>query len=238
MEKTNIMKCTSSYHQNEAFQIICQKKIIIGINNTKFLGLELDKNICWKNHVQKILPKLSSACYLVRRMCPCCKSDILKMIYFTYFHAVMEYGIILWEDSVESKRIFQQQKRIIRIMTRSTSRISCRTLFKKLEILTLTSQYLLSLMRCLSSNLESYTFNTSVHNINTRCQLKLHKPAARLTMYQRSVYYNSINIYNKLPDDLAELVSNKKCFLLQLKKYLTDKPFYSVEEYFECMTDL
>jgi hypothetical protein len=25
---------------------------------------------------------------------------------------------------------------------------------------------------------------------------------------------------------------------LQLKKYLTDKPFYSVEEYFECMTDL
>jgi len=50
-------------------------------------------------------------------------------------------------------------------------------------------------------------------------------------MYQRSAYYNSINIYNKLPDDLAELVSNKKCFLLQLKKYLADKPCYSLEEY-------
>jgi hypothetical protein len=25
---------------------------------------------------------------------------------------------------------------------------------------------------------------------------------------------------------------------LQLKKYLTDKPFYSVEEYFECKIDL
>ena len=49
-------------------------------------------------------------------------------------------------------------------------------------------------------------------------------------MYQRSVYYNSINIYNKLPDDLAKLVLNKKFFLLQLKKYLTDKPFYSVED--------
>jgi len=58
-----------------------------------------------------------------------------------------------------------------------------------------------------------------------------HKPTARLTMYQRSAYYNSINIYNKLPDDLAKLVSNKKRFLLQLKKYLTDKPFYSLEEY-------
>jgi hypothetical protein len=93
-------------------------------------------------------------------------------------------------------------------------------------------------MRFLSSDLEIYTFNTSVRNINTRCKLKLHKPALRLTMYQRSVYYNSVNIYNKLPDDLAELVSNKKCFLLQLKKHLTDKPFYSVEEYFECIIDL
>jgi len=131
MEKTNIMKFTSSYHQNEASQFVYQKKII-GINNTKILGLELYKNISWKNHVQKILPKLSSACYLGRRIYPFCKPNTLKTIYFAYFHAVMEYGVILWGDSVESKRILQKQKRIIKIITRSTSRISCRTLFKKL----------------------------------------------------------------------------------------------------------
>jgi len=164
-------------------------------------------------------------------MYPCCNLNTLKMIYFAYFHTVMEYGISFWGVSVESKKIFQQQKRIIGIMTGSTSRISCRTLFRKLEILTLTSQYILSSMRFLSSNLEIFTFNTSVHKINTRLKLKLYKPTARPTMYQRSAYYNSINIYNKLPDDLAELVSNKKCFLLQLKKYLTDNPFYSLEEY-------
>jgi hypothetical protein len=56
MEKTNIIKFTSSYHQDEAFQIIYQKKIIIGMNNTKFLGVDLDKNVCLKNRVQKILP--------------------------------------------------------------------------------------------------------------------------------------------------------------------------------------
>jgi hypothetical protein len=50
-------------------------------------------------------------------------------------------------------------------------------------------------------------------------------------MYQRSAYYNSINIYNKLPDDFAELVLNKKRSLSQLKKYLADKPFNALEEY-------
>ena len=86
-------------------------------------------------------------------------------------------------------------------------------------------------MRFLSSNLEIYTFNISVHNINTRLELKLHKPTARLTMYQRSAYYNTITIYSKLSDDLAKLISYKKCFLIQLKKYLTEKPIYSLEEY-------
>jgi hypothetical protein len=116
-------------------------------------------------------------------------------------------------------------------VTGSTSRISCKALFQKLEILTLTSQYILSLMRFLSLNLEIYKFNTSVHNINTRHKLKLHKPATRFTMYHRSVYCNSINIYkyNKLPDDIAKLVLLVLSFLQQLKKYLTANPFYSIE---------
>jgi hypothetical protein len=63
---------------------------------------------------------------------PCGNSNTLKIIYFAYFHTVMEYGIIFWGVSVESKRIFQKQKRIIRIMTHSTSRISCRTWLWKL----------------------------------------------------------------------------------------------------------
>jgi hypothetical protein len=49
-------------------------------------------------------------------------------------------------------------------------------------------------------------------------------------MYQRDVYCNIMNIYNKLPDDLTELVSNKKCFFSN-QKNLTAKPFYSVNEY-------
>ena len=40
--------------------------MIAGTNNNTFLGLELDININWRNHVYKILLKISSVCYLVR----------------------------------------------------------------------------------------------------------------------------------------------------------------------------
>jgi hypothetical protein len=145
----------------------------------------------------------------------------------------MEFGIPFWGVSVESKRIFLQQKRAIRIMTGSPPRAPCRPLFRKLEILTMISQYILSSMRLLSSNLGHFSFNFSVHNLNTRSRLKLHKPSVRLNLYQQSFYYNCVNIYNELPEELAKLILNKKQFLKQLKKYLIDKPLYTLEEFFE-----
>jgi hypothetical protein len=141
------------------------------------------------------------------------------MIYSAYFHSIVEFGIIFWGISVESKKILLQQKRIIRAMTGTNFKTPCRNLFCKLEILTLPSQYIYSTMKFLSSNLDQFTFNSSVYNINTRLRLKLHKPIAKLKMYQRSPYNSCINIYNKLPDDLAYLITKKKPFLLELKKH-------------------
>ena len=50
--------------------------------------------------------------------------------------------------------------------------------FQSSEILILPSQYTLSLMTFLSQTLKIYTFNFTVHGINTRNKLQLHKPTA------------------------------------------------------------
>ena len=36
--------------------------------NTKFLGLQIDNHINWKNHIEENIPKLSAACYAIRSM--------------------------------------------------------------------------------------------------------------------------------------------------------------------------
>jgi hypothetical protein len=45
--------------------------------------------------------------------------EVLKMVYYTYFHSVMSYGIIFWGNSKDSPKIFKKQNRAIRIMTGS-----------------------------------------------------------------------------------------------------------------------
>jgi hypothetical protein len=142
----------------------------------------------------------------------------------------MDYGIF-WRNSIGSKKVFLQQKRIIRIMTGSNSRTSCKPLFQRLKILTLSSQYVLYLMGFLSQNLEIYTFNSTIHGFNTRHRLQLHKPSTNVTVYQKEAYCESIKIFYKLPEYVVEVVLRKKCFVPNMKKYPTDKAFYSIEEY-------
>jgi hypothetical protein len=112
-------------------------------------------------------------------------------------------------NHTDSIRVFRLQKKVVRIMTGAKSRVSCKPLFKTLEILTLPSQYILSLMTFLAHNLEYFTFNSSVHNTDTRKRLQLHRPLAYSTSFQMGVYYVSTKIFNKLPQCIANLVMDK-----------------------------
>jgi len=94
-------------------------------------GCRLDLlDVCF----DQIIPRLRVACYMVRQMYHICNNDTLRLIYFTYFHSVVSYGIILWGNSTYSRKIFTLKKKIIRIMVGAHRRTLCRELFKELEI--------------------------------------------------------------------------------------------------------
>jgi len=70
-------------------------------------------------------------------------------------------------------------------MTGLISRTPRQPLFHRSELLALCSQYVLSLNKFLSQNLELYTFNSTIHGFNTRNKLQLHQISTTLTIYQK-----------------------------------------------------
>jgi hypothetical protein len=70
-------------------------------------------------------------------------------------------------NSTNSEKIFALQKKIIRIMAAAQLRTCCGSLFKQLEILIASCQYILWLMYFIINNQEILHTNSSVHNINT-----------------------------------------------------------------------
>jgi hypothetical protein len=92
--KTNLMHFTTKIIVIY-LNITCANEIINNISNLKFLGLEINSTLSWKNHVDMIVPKLSKACHAIRIMKPFVSLVILRMIYYAYFHSIMNYGIFL-----------------------------------------------------------------------------------------------------------------------------------------------
>jgi len=98
-------------------------------SNTKFLGLTIDDSLSWKAHIDQIMSKLNTACFVIRTIQAIMSLETLRMVYFAYIHAYI--------NQAYSDKIFKIQKRVIRIITSSRTRDSCRELYKKLEILPL-----------------------------------------------------------------------------------------------------
>jgi len=124
--------------------------------------------------------------------------DILRMIYFSYVHSVVPYGIIFGRNSHHSNSIFKIKK-IIRIITNIGSRYSCCQLFKQLQILSLPSQPLFSLLVFVTMNRGLYQSNSEIHYLNTRFNYNLHLPSTNLTLVQKGVLYSGSKIYNHIP---------------------------------------
>jgi hypothetical protein len=57
-------------------------KLITNISNLMFLGIVVDNMLSWKDHVDKIVPRLSQACYIISGVKPFffLSQDVLKMI--------------------------------------------------------------------------------------------------------------------------------------------------------------
>jgi len=157
----------------------------------------------------------------------------LRTIYFSYVHSIRAYGIIFWGNSPHSNNIFKLEKRAIRIIMNASNRVSCHELFKKLNILPLHSQYILSLLLFVVKNIEEYKFNSEVHCINTRHRSDLYPPSIKLTKYHKRVYCSGIKIFNHLPQSIKNLFWNVKKFKLALRRFLFMGSFYTLDEYFE-----
>jgi hypothetical protein len=172
LEKTYFLQFSTKDSNTAGMPTTYSSNQIAATTEIKFLGLMIDSTLSWKGHVDWLMTKLRSASYAVRVIKPYMSLESMRMVYFSYFHSIMTHGLIFWGNSPLCIRIFRLQKRVIRTITNSGSRDSCRELFKKLKILPLCSQYIFSLLIFVVKNKELFVTNSDIHSINTRLNKK------------------------------------------------------------------
>lgn len=204
---------------------------IESVNNFTLLGIDIDTNINWKAHVEKIALKLSRFTYALWELKKSTNEKTAVTAYYAYAYAWLSYGVIVWGNSSQVDSLLILQKKCIRIIKHLKNTDSCKPYFKSLEILTLPSIYILETAKFVRRYPSFYTREgDQQRRFPTRYPNRLILPKSKMEMYRSSPLTMSIKIFNKIPENI-KIEQNTASFIKKLKHLLIQKTYYTIYEF-------
>lgn len=128
--------------------ICCDDNFLEEVNETKLLGIVLDKNLNWTSHTDSVCNKVSAGLFALQRLSNILNINTLKCVYFSLIQSHILYGLLLYgsTNSENLNKILILQKRAIRIMLKLKWCESAKEHFSQLGIMTVFSLYIVELV--------------------------------------------------------------------------------------------
>ena len=91
--------CIIIYNQKNALDIIIRESIFKKVSTVKFLGVTLDENLTFKDHVNKVTSKISKTVGVLRRLHCQLPTNVMVKLYFTLVYSHLTYALLAWGKS-------------------------------------------------------------------------------------------------------------------------------------------
>lgn len=198
------------------------------VTQAKNLGLILDNNLRFKDHVTGLLKKSYTMLRLLYRNIYILNFKLRKKLCETLVLPILSYCNIIYFpclDKFTQYRIQKVQNSCCRFVFKLRKYDHVSQKINELGWLKMQSLYKYNLSvfvhNIISSSVpaylrEKFVFARNIHKANLRSKEKLSLPKYRTTMFRRSFSYNSISLYNNLDDSLKFLPVNK--FRIKVKQ--------------------
>ena len=119
-------------------KIKLSRKRLYPSKSVKYLGIKIDENLNWKQHIHDIAIKLNRANALLSIIRNYVNKLTLRTIYFAIFDSHINYANLIWGQNLHSlSRIIILQKKALRIMNFQSRDSHSSPLFRSNHILKL-----------------------------------------------------------------------------------------------------
>ena len=104
------------------------------VDFTKSLGVLIDENLTWSNHINAISKKISSGIGSMKRISHCVPPATLHNIYHGLVQSHFDYCSVVWGNCAKtlSDKLQRLQNRAVRVLTHSSYDADANQLFKEL----------------------------------------------------------------------------------------------------------
>ena len=224
-EKTNYMVFKSRQKKNfSEIKIFMNKERLKQVDSNKFLGVILDENLNWKQHINEVQNKVSKNIGVISRVKHKLGTKELYLLYCSLILPYLNYGAILWGNNYKTRinKIHQLQKRCIRIVNKKDYDKPSMPLFKEMRILQLpdliylnTANMMYKVCNELAPGRISSMFrlSSSVHQYKTRQHSTLYIPKFKTNAKQFTFQVVGSQLWNSLSSEI------KSCKTLSSFKY-------------------
>ena len=195
------------------------------------MGVIIDENLSWKNHINYIEEKIAKNIGIIKRVEHCLSEKTMNTLYNTFVLPYLSYCNIVWAKNhpTHLKPLLLLQKRCMRVITNSPYRTHALPLFAKLNQLTIfdLNKLLIATFMfryhkgCLPKHLSNYFIkNSCVHNHFTRSCNNLHIPHARTGVRMQQLRICGPKLWNIIDPAIIENSQSWHSFKRQFKKQL------------------
>ena len=174
-------------------EILINGQILEKVSSIKFLGVDIDSNLGWKTHINRIQNKVASVIGILSKIRHKISKAAALLIYDALINSHLNYCSLVWATGYKSSlhRLYILQKRALKICLKVNKFTDTNTLFVTANRPSINEIYTIQLSTfvysCLANILPShydsyYRPVTSVHSHGVRSKSKLYSLPAKKTL--------------------------------------------------------
>ena len=205
---------------------------------TKFLGVQIDSQLNWKNHIEYTCTKLSKCIGILSKARKKLQKSSLISLYYSFAFPYFFYCNHVWGSTYQTNlnNVVLVQNKLIRIITCPPppppplrAHTEPLMMANRLMPLSNSNMYMtwIFVYQCLNGCVpdifnDFYTRNRNVHGRNTRQASDLHVPYGRLDIRQNSMKIHGANMWNSIPVNI-KMSESIIVFKQRLLNFLLDR---------------
>ncbi len=228
--KVMLLGTTSKTSKIDNVNVIMNNTKVEKVNCFKYLGVTIDANLKWNDHINNVYRKLCNSLGIMRRIKPFVPQSSLITIYNTMFLPHLDYGLIIWSNcgTTHLNKIQKLQNTAMRIILSAPFRTHIKDMLRTLGFMDVRSRisYVIGCMmyKVLNGMAPSYLNDlfknvNSIHSLCTR-QSKagdLYIPRCNTNYGKNTFQYKGCILWN-VTDRNIRNCNNFMSFKLNFKK--------------------
>ena len=123
------------WSNNIPFEIKVDNKLIKNLQHTKFLGVTIDENPNWNEHVYNKLLSNKRLLLNARSLLP---TTVLQHIYYAHIYSHLIYGLSIWGNMISKRNknnLYKIQTECIKVLTKKAKNYPLRDLYNQYSVL-------------------------------------------------------------------------------------------------------